>query len=206
MKKASFIGSLVAIALSTVIMSNSIFAQETVADKAENVVEKVGSSIDSSMQKIDHFMDDSSITAKVKSALLDEKSIQDADISVKTNDGIVTLSGFVASHEQLTQATKVAKQIEGVKSVSNKLQVQEGKHHSVENYVSDSVITSEIKAKFLADKDIPSSKIEVKTSNGTVQLTGTVDKAEQSALAESIVKHVTGVKNVKNDLMVKQTP
>ncbi|SFC05034.1 molecular chaperone OsmY [Pragia fontium] len=215
MKNISFTRCCIAAIFSTAVMGSSAFAQETIATKAENVAEKVGTSIDKSvdkvgesidhsMKKIDGFMDDSTITAKVKSALLDQKSIQSTDISVKTTAGAVTLSGFVSSDAQSTQAGEIAKQVAGVKSVSNKLQVQTDKRHSVENYVNDSVITSEIKTKFLADKIVPARKIKVDTSQGVVLLTGTVDKVTQIAQAESIAQQVKGVKSVKNDLVIKQ--
>ncbi|WP_140919082.1 molecular chaperone OsmY [Limnobaculum xujianqingii] len=214
MKNVPLARSFIAIVLSTVVVSGSAWAEETVATKAENAVEKVstsidksvdkvGSSIDNSMKKVDNFMGDSTITAKVKSALLDHKSIESTHISVETTGGVVTLSGFVTSTEQMTQANEVVEKVEGVKSVSNKLQVQEDKSGTVEGYVSDSAITSEVKAKFLADKIVPSRKIKVETSEGVVLLTGNVDKAAQAKQAESIAKQVKGVKTVKNDLVVK---
>ncbi|MCD1125311.1 molecular chaperone OsmY [Jinshanibacter sp. LJY008] len=209
MKNVPLARSLIAIVLSTVVVSGSAWAEETVATKAENAVEKVstsidksvdkvGSSIDNSMKKVDNFMGDSTITAKVKSALLDDKSIESTHISIETTGGVVTLSGFVTSTNQMTQANEVAGKVEGVKSVSNKLQVQEDKGSTVESFVSDSAITSEVKAKFLADKIVPSRKIKVETSEGVVLLTGNVDKAAQAKQAESIAKQVEGVKTVKN--------
>lgn len=45
-------------------------------------------------------MDDSGITAKAKAALVDDDAIKSTDISVKTQQGVVTLSGFVASQDQ----------------------------------------------------------------------------------------------------------
>lgn len=52
-----------------------------------------GKKVDSSMNKVGNFMDDSAITAKVKAALVDHDNIKSTDISVKT-DRVVTLSGF----------------------------------------------------------------------------------------------------------------
>lgn len=45
-------------------------------------------------------MDDSTITARVKAALIDHKDINSGDISVKTENKVVTLSGDVTSAEQ----------------------------------------------------------------------------------------------------------
>ncbi len=56
-----------------------------------------GKKVDSSMNKVGNFMDDSAITAKVKAAPVDHDNIKSTDISVKTDQKVVTLSGFVES-------------------------------------------------------------------------------------------------------------
>ena len=66
---------------------------------------------------------DSQITAKVKMALHDNKSVGDADIHVKTDGGIVTLRGEVPSREAAANAEQVAQQTEGVKRVNNEMTV-----------------------------------------------------------------------------------
>ena len=75
-------------------------------------------------------MDDSAITAKVKAALVDHDNIKSTDISVKTDQKVVTLSGFVESQAQAEEAVKVAKGVEGVTSVSDKLHVRDAKEGS----------------------------------------------------------------------------
>jgi len=149
-------------------------------------------------------MADSAITAKVKAALVDHDSIKSTDISVKTDKAVVTLSGFVESQAQAEEAVKVTKQVEGVKSVSDKLHVRDGKDSSVKGYAGDTATTSEIKAKLLADDIVPARKVKVETTDGVVQLSGTVDSQAQIERAESISKAVDGVKSVKNDLKVNK--
>ncbi|MGS6325771.1 BON domain-containing protein, partial [Enterobacter hormaechei] len=63
--------------------------------------------------------------------------------------------------------------------------------------------TSEIKAKLLADDIVPSRMVKVETTDGVVQLSGTVENQAQSDRAESIAKAIDGVKSVKNDLKTK---
>lgn len=58
------------------------------------------------MNKVGNFMDDSSITAKVKAALVDDEAIKSTDISVKTDKKVVTLSGFVESRAQPNRLSK----------------------------------------------------------------------------------------------------
>ncbi|MFX9518070.1 BON domain-containing protein, partial [Acinetobacter baumannii] len=76
-------------------------------------------------------MDDITITARVKAALIDHKDIRSTDISVKTENKVVTLSGTVDSSEQHKQALSVAKAVEGVTSVNDKLSVQNEKSASL---------------------------------------------------------------------------
>jgi hyperosmotically inducible protein len=64
---------------------------------------------------------DSAITAKVKAALLRDSKIKSTDISVETKRGEVILSGFVDNAMQVDEALKVAKGVDGVKMVTNKM-------------------------------------------------------------------------------------
>ncbi len=149
MTKLKISQSVLAVMLGSVLASGSALAANTTAESA-------GQKIDSSMSKVGNFMDDSTITAKVKAALVDHESIKSTDISVKTEKKVVTLSGFVESQAQAEEAVKIAKQVEGVASVSDKLHVRDGKEQSVKGYAGDAVTTSEIKAKLLADDIVPS--------------------------------------------------
>lgn len=194
--------TLLAVMLSTAVMSGSALAESTTS-KAESAADNAGQKIDSSMNKVGNFMDDSAITAKVKAALVDHDSIKSTDISVKTDKSVVTLSGFVESQSQAEQAVSVAKGVEGVASVSDKLHVRDSKSQSMKGYAGDAATTSEIKAKLLADDVVPSRKVKVETTDGVVQLSGTVESQAQSERAESIAKAIDGVKSVKNDLKVQ---
>jgi hyperosmotically inducible protein len=203
MKSVKISKTLLAVMLGSALVSGSALAEETTMDKAQNSANSAGQKIDSSMNKVGNFMDDSAITAKVKAALVDDENIKSTDISVKTEKAVVTLSGFVESQAQAEQAVTVAKGVEGVSSVSDKLHVRDGKEQSVKGYAGDTATTSEIKAKLLADDIVPSRKVKVETTDGVVQLSGTVDSQAQVERAETIAKAVDGVKSVKNDLKSK---
>ena len=74
---------------------------------------------------------------------------------------------------------------------------------SVKRVASDSVITSKAKAELLAEKDLKSLQISVKTFKGEVILSGFVDDEISKLKAETIVSKIDGVKSVKNSLVVK---
>ena len=67
------------------------------------------------------YIDDATITTRVKSALLAEDDVKSFDISVETFNGTVQLSGFVDSQWQINKAVQVATSVKGVQSVKNNL-------------------------------------------------------------------------------------
>ncbi|THB84649.1 molecular chaperone OsmY [Pantoea allii] len=203
MNKTKIAKTLMAAMIGSALISGSALADESMSQKASQTADSAGSKIDSSMKKVDGYMDDSGITAKAKAALVDDDAIKSTDISVKTHSGVVTLSGFVTSQDQAEKAVAVVQKIEGVKSVSDKLHVRDSKSSSMKGYAGDAATTSEIKAKLLADDIVPSRNVKVETTDGVVQLSGQVANQAQSDRAESIAKAIEGVKSVKNDLTVK---
>lgn len=70
------------------------------------------------------YMDDSTITTKVKTALLADPDVSGLDVKVETFKGVVQLSGFVDSAKQASKAVEIARSVDGVKKVENKLTVK----------------------------------------------------------------------------------
>lgn len=66
-------------------------------------------------------LSDTAITAKVKSALHENKVTSGSDIHVNTVAGVVTLKGTVSSADAEVTAQQVAQQTKGVKEVKNEL-------------------------------------------------------------------------------------
>ena len=69
------------------------------------------------------YIDDATLTTKVKAAILADKQLKATKVSVETTQGVVKLSGAVDSKDQETQAVRDANQVNGVKSVNDLLQV-----------------------------------------------------------------------------------
>jgi hyperosmotically inducible protein len=69
-------------------------------------------------------VDDSILTAKVKTALIASSDTKAHQINVETKAGVVQLSGFVDNAAAKTAATDVAKSVTGVKDVKNELSVK----------------------------------------------------------------------------------
>jgi len=66
----------------------------------------------------------SGCTASVKAKLVGDKTANLTRIDVDTTNQVVTLNGIVESADQKAQAEQLARQVGGVKSVKNNLQVQ----------------------------------------------------------------------------------
>jgi osmotically-inducible protein OsmY len=77
------------------------------------------------------------------------------------------------------------------------------KHESTGQYIDDSVITTKVKAAILDEPSLKVFQISVKTYQGVVQLSGFVDSAQSAKKAGEVAGRVEGVKEVKNDLVVK---
>jgi hyperosmotically inducible protein len=71
------------------------------------------------------------------------------------------------------------------------------------NVIEDSAITTDIKTKLLAEKDVSGTDISVETTKGVVTLTGTVKSAAERNKAVKIAKGTHGVKRVVSKLTVE---
>ena len=146
-------------------------------------------------------VDDNTINASVKAALIGNKTTKAHDINVETYKGVVQLSGFVDSPEQKDEATKVASEVEGVTSVNNSISV--GGKTSMGTKLDDTVTTGKVKAALMDASDVKSGQINVETKSGIVQLSGFVDSAAMKEKAGQVAAGVSGVKEVQNALIVR---
>lgn len=67
------------------------------------------------------YIDNSVITGKVKSSLIEDPVTKALEISVKSFKGVVQLSGFVGTQKEKDVAGKLARSVEGVRRVENDL-------------------------------------------------------------------------------------
>lgn len=150
------------------------------------------------------YMDDASVTAAIIAKLTAEKNLPATDIKVSTYQGIVQLSGFVDTKDQVNRAGKIAKTSDGVKSVSNDLLVKTKPANAATQYAKDSAITTKVKTKLAAADDVSATQIGVNTYNGVVQLSGFVDKGTNVDKAADVAKNTDGVTKVVSNLIFKE--
>ena len=70
------------------------------------------------------YIDDATITTQVKSRMLDNPGVSGTSISVETLNGTVMLSGFAKSSGERDTADRIARDINGVKTVKNQIVVR----------------------------------------------------------------------------------
>ena len=71
------------------------------------------------------YLDDQTLTARVKSALFADPNVSGFQVNVDAYKGVVSLSGFVDTAAQKARAEDVARQVNGVRQVQNNLSVRE---------------------------------------------------------------------------------
>ena len=176
----------------------------------------------STAKRSDQPIDDSVITTKVKADLAKDKQVRGRDIEVKTVNGVVELTGTARTKGEASKAASIARKVKGVRSVKNDIQVaaasapapaadrapardrdRPATAKGSDQPVSDSVITTKVKALYATDKDVSFRTVEVKTVNGVVHLGGTAKSKEEAAKAATLARDVDGVKSVKNEIKVQ---
>jgi osmotically-inducible protein OsmY len=70
------------------------------------------------------YVDDTTLTTKVKAAIFNEPTLKSAEINVETFKGVVQLSGFVSSAAAKSKAVEVASNVAGVKSVKDDMRLK----------------------------------------------------------------------------------
>ena len=73
----------------------------------------------------------------------------------------------------------------------------------VGTYVDDRTITTAVKAKLIEDKRTGGLSINVDTLNGTVALSGFAKSNEEKEVAGAIARNTKGVREVRNNLLVR---
>lgn len=74
---------------------------------------------------------------------------------------------------------------------------------SVGEYIDDTVMTSRVKAALLNDPAVSGLSVNVETYKGTVQLSGFVKTAPERNRAVQLAREVKGVRQVKNDILIR---
>lgn len=147
-------------------------------------------------------VDDSVISTKVKTALIDDPATKARQIDVTVNQGVVQLNGAVDSQAAKTRAATLARNVRGVTEVNNNLTVGTP-NRSAGEVIDDAAVTAKVKAALIANEITKARQINVDTRQGVVHLHGFVDSQREANAAVEEARAVSGVTEVRNDLQIK---
>ncbi len=137
---------------------------------------------------------DESIELKAIQSLFKNEALwKNSSIEVVSFNKTVLLVGQTPTNQLKKQAESLVKQIDGIKKVYNEIRVTAPTSSMV--YMSDSAITSKVKAALMLEQKLPASQIKIITEDSEVFLLGIVTK-QQAELAIELARNVSGVKRV----------
>jgi osmotically-inducible protein OsmY len=147
---------------------------------------------------------DAWLREKVKVTLLFHRSVSTmTEVDVK--DGIVTLRGAAESQAQRDLTADYARDVEGVKSVTNAMVVTPApkKSQTIGEKIDDASITAQVKMTLLYHRSTSALNTKVETKGGEVTLYGKARTAAEMSLATKLANDVNGVTNVNNRMVIE---
>ncbi len=148
---------------------------------------------------------DAWLTTKVKTAFLFHRNVSAIQTEVDSKGGIVTLKGEADSQAQKDLTTEFAKDVEGVKSVNNKMtvaKISKKPGETVGEKIDDASITAQAKMTLLFNRATSANNTQVETKDGIVKLSGKAHNGAEKDLAKKLVADIHGVKSVVNNMTV----
>ena len=133
---------------------------------------------------------------QIQSSLRKDPDLKNNRIDVQVDNGVATLKGTVDTTSERAKAERLAR-VGGVVRVDNQLEVgSEG----VTEAVTDSAVTTKLKAELLADETLRHADVSVTTNNGVVTLSGTVPSEAARHRAVQMARDASGVRRVEDQL------
>ena len=136
------------------------------------------------------------LTDSVMRQLAADPSFDASRIGVTSEDGVVTLSGYVETYAAKLAAERAARRVYGVKAVANELEVELAQERVDPDIAKDAVQALQSRI------DVPPG-LSVTVRNGHVSLGGSVEWMYQRQAAERAVRYLRGVRGVFNNIVLR---
>jgi len=153
-------------------------------------------------------VEDKTVSASVRSVLLYHRHFKGLRIGVATVNNVVTLHGVVSSEEKKARIGAVAADVRGVHRVINNLTVRPKDPadpiQNIGRQLSDEWLEARVDTAIVLNRHLSGREIKVEVDDGICILTGTVDTAQEQALAEAVADSIHGVDRVQNDIRVRE--
>lgn len=152
---------------------------------------------------ISRMLNDTRLTASLKTALALNRHLKNTKIEVAVTDGVITLSGPVGTEIQKQLAGEIAKSIKSVNKVNNNLVVSRmltmkapEPERTLGERLDDLTIEASVNTALMLNENVNARAIAVKSERGNITLTGTVLSPAEAELAKKIAEDVEGVVSV----------
>jgi osmotically-inducible protein OsmY len=145
---------------------------------------------------------DSEIQQDVLRELKWDTRVEETDVGVEVDQGIVTLTGTVSSHAKRLAAQEAAHRVSGVLDVANDIEV----HIPGSKTRTDTEIAQAVRSALEWDAYVPHERIQSTVAQGWVTLDGNVTFRSQREDAEYVVRRLQSVRGVTNNIAVSWTP
>jgi osmotically-inducible protein OsmY len=118
---------------------------------------------------------------------------------VAVENGVVTLTGHVASYAEKIAAERAVERVNGVKAIAQEIEVRYAGHPKR----SDDEIAQRALDFLKWSVQVPVDSIQVRVEKGWITLSGTVEWQYQKLAAESAVRRLSGVNGISNLIEIK---
>ena len=125
------------------------------------------------------------------------RTVLEGRVSVKSNDGVVTLTGTVLDKDDKALAEDTVENLPGVVKVDNEIEV---KAPAPEH--SDEWIALKVRGELLVKANVSATSTKVDVKDGVVTLSGTASSDAQRDLTEIYAKQIDHVRSVTNNIVV----
>lgn len=139
------------------------------------------------------------ILKNILELLKSDTRVDSHNIVVEESDGLVRLSGTTTTLISLRAAEFVAKSVDGVKRVDNRIKIWSP---GDEQLPDDKAVSNDVKKTISLDRSIDSEKVRIDVEDGVVTLNGSVDSYWKKHHCEEIISEVKDVAMVINKLTV----
>lgn len=143
-------------------------------------------------------MTDIELRQTVSDALEFEPSVNAAHVGVAAKDGVITLSGHVATYAEKLKAEEVAMGVRGVKAIAEEIEVRPAGTHAT----ADDEIARRVLEVLRWNTTVPDDRVKVTVQNGWVTLTGSVEWNYQRESASRGLQGLAGVRGVANTIRI----
>lgn len=150
---------------------------------------------------------DSTTSASVRARLLGHREMRGLSIGVRTENGVVTLTGIAFSEAQRDRIVQIAAETAGVNRVVSNLTLAErrqtdGVLDTIGSTLSDEVTEKQVQTRIAFNRHVRVRDLEVDVIDGEAILTGLVESEQMKQIAGNIALNTAGVRAVRNEITV----